>query len=71
MWCMTTAHRVIINGCSTMLILLGYEHGGIARCLTGSVIIAVQQNRILVALTITQGVEMLIVQCFCSNLNNV
>jgi hypothetical protein len=47
--CVTTAHRIIINGCSTVLILLGYGRGGTVRCLIGSIIIAVQQNRILVA----------------------
>jgi hypothetical protein len=70
-WCVTTARRLIITGCCTMMILLGCGRGGTARCLTGSVIIAVQQNRVLVAPIMTQGVEMLIVQYFCSSLNNV
>ena len=39
-WCVTTAHRVVMSGCSTMLVLLGCGRGGTARCLTGSVIIA-------------------------------
>lgn len=69
-WCVTTAHRVIMSGCSTMLILLGCGRGGTARCLTGSVIIALQRNRILVAPTMTQvrDVKSLV---FYYNLNNV
>ena len=49
-----------VSGCSTMLILLGYGRGGRARCLAGSVIRAVQQNRILVV----RGLEALRVLCF-------